>query len=374
MKTKTKKISFLATGTEIITGDIYELNMHDFSKEISAKGGIIYQHLACTDSLDEIKQALNYLLLHSDILIVTGGLGPTSDDRTRFALSEVLDIELVFHDNAWQHIHTLLTQYQIPENPGHRQQALFPANSTLMDNANGSAFGCHFTKNDKLIFMLPGPPRENKPMFYKTVLPVLEKAQAFTVRTTYRWLTLGLVEGAIAAQIDALAQPFAFVDTGFRWSYPYLEIKIISDATEPPHALIAQIEDLLAPYLVSHDNKTAQEILHSLLEENTYSLDICDLLNTNGSFEKELASYETIHCIVDKKKHRKLFFKLHSTPVSDHKIQFHSQGFHDNQLIFEHEMTVLFRPKIIDEFALIYSQWQLGNFIKFIDSAKVSLT
>jgi len=100
----TKRISFLATGNEIIEGEIQDTNGNYFARTLHELGATIYQHVQVSDNRDEICNALHYLLAHSDAVIITGGLGPTSDDNTRYAVAEVTQKELIFDDASWKYI------------------------------------------------------------------------------------------------------------------------------------------------------------------------------------------------------------------------------------------------------------------------------
>jgi len=369
-----KKISFLATGAEIVYGDIHERNMHTFSKVISEGGGVIYQHIACTDSVQEITAALHYLLLHSDAIIITGGLGPTSDDRTRFALSEVLKEELIFKDVAWQHIAQRLKRFGLEASSAHRQQALFPASSELIPNHVGTAYGCFVAKNNKLIFMLPGPPPENNPMFTDFVLPKLTAFNYFTARKIYRWLTLGLVEGDIAPKIDSMVQTYAeIVETGFRWSYPYLEIKIINDSENNISPLIDQVNTKLAPYTVSQDKKLALEVLKERLiktDKNIYIIDHA----TKDLLAKKLSAFSQLTFVADQKDISEegalCFIGSVTLPqaaqegVYEGRMTLHCQGLSNHTtLVYEHSLTTLYRSVEVYEFAVEYFMWQLAKFI-----------
>ena len=101
---KRNRISLLATGSEILQGETLDSNCQHFAHKIHQKGGILFQHLQTSDTLSEILQGVAYLLKHSDALIICGGLGPTSDDNTRFALSEYTQLPLTLNAQAWSHI------------------------------------------------------------------------------------------------------------------------------------------------------------------------------------------------------------------------------------------------------------------------------
>lgn len=151
-------VALLATGDEIIHGDTLNTNSHNLASALSSEGLPLGLQLACSDKEKELYDCLSFLALTHDIILVTGGLGPTSDDRTRFALGRFLKTDLVEFPEAIQHIQTRLGLAEKELNPGNRQQALFPANATILPNPHGTALGCYYSQGNKLFILLPGPP------------------------------------------------------------------------------------------------------------------------------------------------------------------------------------------------------------------------
>jgi nicotinamide-nucleotide amidase len=245
-----KKISFLVTGDELLLGDIQDTNTPILAKRLQDLGGIIFQHIHTSDKKSEMIQAITYLLSHSDIIITTGGLGPTSDDNTRFAIADVLGLTLSLNEASLKHIENRLNILGLHMNEENKQQALFPKEAVIFTNDNGSANGCYISHAGKAIFMLPGPPRENQPMFEEHVLPELKKLHAFQEVYRKKWLTTGLVEGQIAAIVDAAVKTLA-VETGYRWCRPHLEIKMMSHNKKTWEDACDIIDPLLEKYLVN---------------------------------------------------------------------------------------------------------------------------
>lgn len=245
---KLKTISLLATGDELIDGDIQNTNSPQFAKILTTLGAAIFQHMQTSDKKSEIKAALAYLLQSSDAVIMTGGLGPTSDDNTRFALAEMIQQELVFNEEVWQDIEAHFKRRNFPMAASNRQQALFPKGAILYPNLLGTAWGCEMHFQNKRIFMLPGPPKECVPLFEQYVLPSLEAAGFLKQKNIYRWLTQGLIEGEISTQIDEIVKPYG-LETGYCWMPPHLEIKIISYHRDIDAALLARLNVYLKEYL-----------------------------------------------------------------------------------------------------------------------------
>ncbi len=291
------KIALLATGDEIINGDILNTNATEISQRLFNHGMQIGMQMVCSDSTQEIETAITFLLKSHRALIITGGLGPTSDDLTRYALAQVFNRQLIFHESIWQNIIERFERFKLgfpPEN--NRQQALFPLNSTIITNARGSAAGCLIKENNQLIFMLPGPPIECLPMMEQTVLPILlnEKLQ----QTTYlqKWLLFGVSEGHIAETLDAIAKPFNCM-TGYRLWYPYVEFKIYTHQEIDFKTLTAKIEKTIAPYLIGDGKKSASELLKAHCLQTHKIIYIKDHA-TGGLLESILKTPKTAHYLI----------------------------------------------------------------------------
>jgi isocitrate dehydrogenase len=284
---KTKLISFLSTGNEIIEGEMQDKNAFYFSNHIKKLGGSIYQHIVSSDKKFEIINALKYLLSKCDAVVITGGLGPTSDDLTRFALEDFTKNKLQFSEEAWIHIAKRLKRFHLPVNESNRQQALFPSEAELYANEHGTAFGCCLKWEDKHIFMLPGPPKECHPMFDRYIMPTLKKLNFFKPEKTYHWVTLGLIEGEIAPQIDSILND-CLAKVAYRWHYPYLDIKIFAEIDAKIDELIKSIEKILADYVISNDGRNAHEVLLETLSSAVEVINVVDQA-TEGQYCVEVA-------------------------------------------------------------------------------------
>ena len=136
-------VALLATGDEIINGDILNSNAQEIAQKLVEHGIQVGMHLTVGDNSAEIRAAISFLLQHHRALIITGGLGPTTDDLTRYALAEVLNRELLFDEPTWQRIVDPLNKlgYTVPPE-NNRQQALFPEHAVIIPNVHGTAAGC----------------------------------------------------------------------------------------------------------------------------------------------------------------------------------------------------------------------------------------
>jgi nicotinamide-nucleotide amidase len=287
-----KRVAFLATGDEIVNGDILNTNGQAMAQALFNHGIHIGTHMVVSDEQEEIIAAIQFLLHSHDALIITGGLGPTSDDRTRFALSSAVNEELVFNDTAWENIEARFKQFNLKNQPeSNKQQALFPESSTIIPNQNGTAAGCWINFQDKFIFMLPGPPPECMPMFHDLVFPALIKEHFATQIIHKKWLLFGVSEGEIADTLDKLAAPFD-ITTGYRVRYPYVEFKAHSENEESMNAFIEKASPVLEKNLINNECKTASEKLLEFLNEYSGNIQIQDDA-TGYLLEKILITQET---------------------------------------------------------------------------------
>jgi nicotinamide-nucleotide amidase len=287
-----KKIALLATGDELVGGDILNTNGQKIAQILKDNGFAIGMHLIVSDDEQELVAAINFLLNSHDIIITTGGLGPTSDDRTRFAYSQALNKPLIFDDASWQHIVDRLQRYNLDVHASNRQQALFPDGAIVVPNDNGTANGCYILTNDKkAIFMLPGPPNECLPMFQQYILPILLQEQHRPQYYHAKWRLFGVAEGEIGAILDALLSPFSVI-TGYRWDYPYLEFKIRTEDQSIIPEMATLIEKTIKPYLIATPEQTASQILrekipsyHGLIMINDHA--------TGGLLQHSLLNHTT---------------------------------------------------------------------------------
>lgn len=290
-------IAHLATGDEICNGDILNTNAQHISQKLFPNGMMVTSHMAVPDNIQHIEHAIHYLLQHHRAIIITGGLGPTSDDLTRIALANVVARPLQFDEESWQYIVDRLAKFGLGTPPEcNRQQALFPAGATIIKNIHGTAAGCMLEYEQHFIFMLPGPPGECLPMIDSKVLPTLLQAGFKQLHFHHAWLLFSVSEGHIAEVLDEIAKPYDCI-TGYRICYPYLEFKILMRDEKDFLALKEKITAAIATHLINDGQKTASQQLREKLTNFTGKLVIADFA-TGGLLENILQTPETFQHLV----------------------------------------------------------------------------
>lgn len=163
----------LCIGTEVLIGDIVNTNAAYISKKLSEAGVSVYYHSVCGDNKHRLQKSINHALSRSDIIITTGGLGPTYDDITKEIIAEELGIELVLNNEILHHLEEYFAKSGRTMTENNIKQAYVPRDSHIFRNMFGTADGICVTHNEKMIIMLPGPPREMIPMLDNQVIPYL---------------------------------------------------------------------------------------------------------------------------------------------------------------------------------------------------------
>ena len=175
------KCEILAVGTEILLGDILNSNAQYLSKELANLGLDVYYHEVVGDNKERILEALKKSFNRSDIIITTGGLGPTKDDMTKELVAEFLGMDMCLHEESLKKIKEYFKKMGRDCVKSNEKQAYFPKEAIILNNDNGTAPGAIFEKNNKAIIVLPGPPKEMKPMFQNGVRKYLEKLTGDTI-------------------------------------------------------------------------------------------------------------------------------------------------------------------------------------------------
>ena len=200
----------LAVGTEILLGDIVNTNAQYIAQGLAELGIDVFYQTVVGDNPDRMKTAMNIAFERADIIITTGGLGPTGDDLTKEIGAEYFGRKLILDEKALDRIKKFFDKMKRPMTDNNVRQAMVPVNSTVMYNENGTAPGIIIEDNNKILIMMPGPPKEMKPMFSKQVKPYLALKQNHTlVSRTLRIAGVGesAMESMVRDMIDRQSNP-----------------------------------------------------------------------------------------------------------------------------------------------------------------------
>ena len=171
------KAEILAVGTEILLGDIVNTNAQYLAKRLADLGISVYHQSVVGDNPERLLEAYKLAFSRADLVITTGGLGPTKDDLTKEVAFEYFGKQSVIHEDSLKIIEGYFKKMNRPMAESNKKQAYFPVDAVILPNNNGTAPGCIIEEYSKIVALLPGPPREMKPMFEESVVPYLKKFQ-----------------------------------------------------------------------------------------------------------------------------------------------------------------------------------------------------
>ena len=188
----------ITIGTEITTGSTLNTNVRYLSQRLLELGIETYYQTSVDDDKSRSTDVINIALNRANLIITTGGLGPTNDDLTKEIVSEALGLELEEDYNMEKKIKTMFYNMNRRMTDNNKKQAKKPKGSNFIENTIGTAPGIFITKGDKKIILLPGPPREMKLMFEKDVVPLI-KEDYFIISKSVN--TIGIGESSLETRL-----------------------------------------------------------------------------------------------------------------------------------------------------------------------------
>lgn len=271
----------LAIGTELLMGQTVNSNAAYISKGLAGLGISVYYHTVVGDNPQRLKACLETSLGRSDVIVITGGLGPTQDDLTRETVADVLGVKLVVHEEIREAIECFFKKRygKMPEN--NIKQACVPEGGIIIPNENGTAPGCILEKEGKVIIMLPGPPLEMVPMFDGMVTDFLKSKSEAAIRSVFLKV-FGIGESALEKKLEDLISNqtdptiATYVDEG------EVSVRITSragsakEADERIRVMEETIRGRLGNAVFSSDGRKMEQVVVDMLKEKGLRLSIAE--------------------------------------------------------------------------------------------------
>jgi nicotinamide-nucleotide amidase len=263
----------IAIGSELLTPEKTDTNGLWLTAQLNEIGIEVKLKTVVGDDGERLEEAVRDALRRSDIVITTGGLGPTEDDITRQWVARAIGRELVYHDDIEQHLRERFRAWGREMPDINKRQAYVIDGAEILPNPNGSAVGMYADVDGRMLAVLPGPPRENQPMFNERVLPKM-KAIAGDVFVRRRLLR---VAGRGESAVDEIAAPiytsYPDVQTSILFNKSEVEIHIAatSDSAAAAQATADSVADALAAALgnsvFSKNGDTMEQVVGRRLKE-----------------------------------------------------------------------------------------------------------
>lgn len=193
----------ISVGTEILLGDILNTDAQFLSIQLALMGISVLHQTTVGDNPERLREALGIAASRNDIIITSGGLGPTPDDLTKEICCEFFSKKCVLHRESLERMSSYFASKGLEMTENNKKQAMLPTDCTVFPNDNGTAPGCAIEKNGKHILMLPGPPGELKPMFFNYAAKYLKRFSDKTI-ISHSIRTFGIGESAMAQKVNDL--------------------------------------------------------------------------------------------------------------------------------------------------------------------------
>lgn len=274
----------VSVGTELLMGQIVDTNSQYISKQLSDLGIAVYYKSTVGDNPARMREVIGQALQRSDVVITTGGLGPTEDDITKETVAEFLGLPLYMNQDCLKALEERMRRFHGKD--GHipqinRKQAMIPETAIVMPNPNGTAPGCIMQKDGKIAIVMPGPPFEMKPMFENYARPFLAD-QCEDVMESHYVHTLGLGESSVAEMLEDLIQHQTNPTLATYISNADVMVRITAKCKkgEDPNAIIRPVEEevvrRLGAYVYTVGEEPLEDVVARMLIDRQKTLAVAE--------------------------------------------------------------------------------------------------
>lgn len=262
----------IAVGTELLMGQISNTNAQYISKRLAELGINVYFHTVVGDNPERLKNTIKTALERSDIVITTGGLGPTKDDLTKETIAQAMNRKLVLYEDILKQIEDFFVKKHRIMYKNNEKQAYLPEGCIIIPNSNGTAPGCIVEEAGKTIIMLPGPPKEMIPMFEDTVFPYLKKS-AGVVLVSKMLKIFGIGESEMETRIMDLVDRQDNPTIAPYVSMADITVRVTArcgskdEAERMLRPVVNEIRSRLGDLVYSEEGETLEQVVSNLLRE-----------------------------------------------------------------------------------------------------------
>jgi nicotinamide-nucleotide amidase len=266
------KAEIIAVGTELLLGQIPNTNAQIISNALQEIGIDVYFHTCVGDNQERLLDILETGFKRSDIIILTGGLGPTKDDLTKETVAAYLNLPLIMDKYSLKNIKSYFAERGKPITENNYKQALVPEGALAIENKIGTAPGILLNKNAKIIVLLPGPPREMEPMLKDAVIPYLSKMCSSTIFSRVMKF-YGIGESALEEKLEDLISQQTNPTIAPLAKMGEVTIRLTAKAKNRMAAgkIIKPVEDEITKrvgkFLYGYDDDSVEEIVARLLSQ-----------------------------------------------------------------------------------------------------------
>lgn len=298
------KSAILSVGTELLFGQVTNTNSVFLSQQLNMLGIDVMYHYTVGDNPKRLAEMIEQAFTDCDLIITTGGLGPTQDDLTKEIAAEVLHDELILHDDLLEELQSYFKKMNRVMTDNNKKQAYLPSRAVRFHNDAGTAPGFALEENGKVIICMPGPPREMTRMFQLKVKPYLEEKSESIIY--YRMLrTFGIGESMLEAELEEFinGQTDPTLATYAKEGESSLRIaskrKTLEEAEAAVDEMVEKVNKKVGQFVYSYDDEDLYSVVgHKLMKRNitTSSAESC----TGGLFAQTLTDISGISKVFDR--------------------------------------------------------------------------
>ena len=270
----------VAVGTELLMGQIANTNAQYISQKLAETGINVYYHSVVGDNNERLTKTMKLALERSDLIIVTGGLGPTQDDMTKETIADIFNLPLVMHEESRSKMESSFKNNSMPMTENNMKQVLIPDGALVIPNDNGIAPGCVINSNGKTIVLMPGPPREMKPMFNWFLINLLKQVDRVIASKYIRIFGIGeaTVENEIIDLVGAQTNPTiaTYIEAGT------VIIRVTASASDKVKAeelvspIVIEFEKRFGDNIFSQNGESMEEIVVKLLKSKNLTVSFAE--------------------------------------------------------------------------------------------------
>lgn len=277
------KSTIITIGDEILIGQILDTNSRYISQALNRIGVVVTERVSIGDSAEQIVSTLDRALAISDVVIITGGLGPTKDDITKHTLARYYNSELVYNEQVGSFVEQLLARRGIAFTELNRGQAMVPKCCTVLHNAHGTAPGMWFERDGKVVVSLPGVPFEMRHLIDDSVVPMLTQRFELKAIVHRTMITSGIAESILAEKIATWEDNLPGVLHLAYLPAPNV-VRLRLSAYEVDGQSVSQIIDdefdklkgIIPEAIVGFEDATVEQLVHRWMTENGKTLSVAE--------------------------------------------------------------------------------------------------
>lgn len=272
-------VEIITIGDEILIGQTVDTNSAWMGTELNLLGIRVNRITSISDSRNEIISALDESLSRAGVVLITGGLGPTSDDITKETLAEYFGASLVPDNGVLADVTERLRKRNLQMNENNRRQAMVPDNCKVLRNLTGTAPGMLFEKQDKIIVSMPGVPHEMKHIMKEHVLPMLAEKLTGTVIVHKNIMTYGVAEAMLAERLETFEKELpSDIRLAYLPGYGVIKLRLTvsgSDEKKIRSSVREQVDKLykiIPDVIYGEDEVMLEEVIGKILNDNNLTL------------------------------------------------------------------------------------------------------